>query len=171
LSEEVARERYDATLSRYEQASEELLDAWRELTKQGVYLSPPPSPRFRLEDERKGSTLKIDIMSAEHPFEGYLTTGDYGDGRLGEIFLVAEKMGSFVSGILDAFATAVSVGLQHGVPLSWYIEKFKYTRFEPAGMTRNPQVGQAFSILDYMMKWLEHKYMTEEKETTDGSNE
>jgi ribonucleoside-diphosphate reductase alpha chain len=151
----------------YLDASTVLMDAWRALTKQGVYMSPPPSPRFRLEDERKGSTLKIDIMSSEQPFEGYLTTGNYCDGQLGEIFLVAEKMGSFVSGIMDAFATAMSVGLQHGVPLSWYIEKFKYTRFEPAGMTRNPHIGQAFSVLDYMMKWLEYKYA--EKEDTDGS--
>lgn len=161
-----ARERYEAALEAYQAAVQDLEDARRALTKQGAFPGPPLSPRFRLPDERIGSTLKIDILAVEQGFEGYLTTGNYSDGSLGEIFLVAEKMGTFVSGIMDAFATAMSVGLQHGVPLSWYIEKFKFTRFEPAGMTKNPTVGQAFSILDYMMKWLEAKYLQEE---TDGS--
>lgn len=167
--ERVARERYGDALKGYFAASNDLEDAWRALTKQDVYQSPPPSPRFRLPDERAGRTIKIDIMAPEHQFEGYLTTGNYTDGNPGEIFLVAEKMGSFVSGILDAFATAVSVGLQHGVPLSWYINKFKHTRFEPAGMTKNPKIGQAFSVLDYIMKWLELRYTATAEEAEDGS--
>jgi ribonucleoside-diphosphate reductase alpha chain len=151
-------------------ASEALKDAWRELTKLGIYRSPPPSPRFNLPDERHSRTVKIDIMSPDHPFEGYLTAGDYTDGKPGEMFLVAEKMGSFVSGILDAFATAVSAGLQHGVPLQWYVDKFKFTRFEPAGMTKNPVAHQTSSILDFVMRWLEHKYSTKTEET-DGRND
>lgn len=167
--ERSARERYGDALKHYFEASKSLESAWRELTKLGVYLSPPPSPRFRLPDERTGSTIKIDIMATETPFEGYLTVGDYTDGHIGEIFMVAEKMGSFVSGIMDAFATAMSVGLQHGVPIEWYIEKFKFTRFEPAGMTKNPKIGQAFSVLDYIMKWLELRYTAKAEEAENGS--
>jgi ribonucleoside-diphosphate reductase alpha chain len=168
--ERSARKRYGDVLKRYFEVSDDLLAAWRELTKLGVYMSPPPSPRFKLPDERAGKTFKIDIMAKE-PFEGYLTTGNYTDGHLGEIFMCSHKMGSFVSGIMDAFATTMSVGLQHGVPIEWYIEKFKHTRFEPAGMTKHPEITQALSVLDYIMKWLELRYTAKAEEAEDGSRD
>jgi len=164
-----AREHYDVCLTAYKAAADALSEARRALTKLDVYLSPPPSPRFRLCDERKGVTYKVEIMSGEQPFEGYIRTGNFTDGKLGEVFINAEKMGSFVSGILDAVATSISVGLQHGVPLRWYVDKFKHTRFEPAGFTRHPEIGQATSVLDYLVRWLEIKYQQPEDE--DGTSE
>jgi len=160
-----ARDHYAACLGRYEEAAAALSEASRALTKLGIYQSPPPSPRFHLQDERAGVTNKVEIMSAEQPFEGYVRTGTFSDGQLGEIFITAEKMGSFVSGILDAVAVSISIGLQHGVPLVWYVNKFKHTRFEPAGFTKHTKIGQATSVLDYIVRWLEIKYLkTEEKD-------
>jgi len=167
--ERTAREEYAQRLKLYQEAADALSEARRALTKLGIYQSPPTSPRFHMPDERKGLTYKMEIMSAEQPFEGYLRTGTFSDGQLGEIFVCAEKMGSFVSGILDAVAVSVSIGLQHGVPLSWYVNKFKHTRFEPAGFTRHPQIGQAMSVLDYVVRWLELKY--NQPEEKDGSDE
>lgn len=160
----VAQEHYDECLGGYKAAADALSEARRALTKLDVYLSPPPSPRFRLCDERKGLTYKVEILSAEQPFEGYIRTGNFTDGKLGEVFINAEKMGSFVSGVLDAVATSISVGLQHGVPLRWYIDKFKHTRFEPAGFTKHPEIGQATSVLDYLVRWLELKHQQSEDE-------
>lgn len=162
-SERTALEQYAQRLVLYQEAADALSDARRALTKLGIYPSPPTSPRFHMPDERKGLTYKMEVMSAEQPFEGYLRTGIYSDGKLGEVFICAEKMGSFVSGILDAVAVSVSAGLQHGVPLSWYINKFKHTRFEPAGFTKHPQIGQATSVLDYIVRWLELKYTNSEE--------
>ncbi len=111
--------------------------------------------RHRLPDERNSRTHKFSI--AGH--EGYITVGEYEDGRPGEIFVVMAKTGSTVSGLMDAFATSVSISLQYGVPLEVFIKKFSHTRFEPYGFTNNPAIPVAKSITDYIFRWLEARYL------------
>ena len=111
--------------------------------------------RHRLPNERNARTHKFSI--AGH--EGYITVGEYEDGRPGEIFVVMAKTGSTVSGLMDAFATSVSISLQYGVPLSVFIKKFSHTRFEPYGFTNNPAIPVAKSITDYIFRWLEARYL------------
>src|SRR5439155_137224 len=100
--------------------------------------------RRKLPDERKAITHKFDI--AGH--EGYITVGLFEDGQPGEIFLVMAKEGSTISGFADAFAQAISYALQYGVPLQALVDKFSHVRFEPSGMTRNPEIRFAKSIVD-----------------------
>src|SRR3989344_4135309 len=95
--------------------------------------------------------------------KGYLTVGLYGDGRPGEIFIKMAKMGSTVNGLVDSFAIAVSMGLQHGVPLEKLVEKFTNVRFEPMGRTQNPQISEAESIVDYIARWMKLKFLSIEK--------
>ena len=93
----------------------------------------------------------------------YIQTGMYTEERgVGEIFLEASKEGSFVSGMVDAFATVFSIALQHGIPLPRLVEKFKHTRFEPDGMLLGP-VRNASSVVDYVAQWLELRYVKEAK--------
>ncbi len=114
--------------------------------------------RRRLPDERQALTHKFSI--AGH--EGYLTVGLFEDGQPGEIFLRMSKEGSTVSGMMDAFATAISVSLQYGVPLESLIRKFSHMRFEPAGFTGNKDVPIAKSITDYIFRWLAVKFLPED---------
>jgi ribonucleoside-diphosphate reductase alpha chain len=86
----------------------------------------------------------------------------YEDGVPGEIFITMSKEGSTVSGLMDCFATAVSLALQYGVPLKVLCQKFSHTRFEPSGFTGNPQIGYAKSLMDYMFRWLALKYLPKE---------
>ncbi len=117
--------------------------------------------RRKLPDERRSITHKFSI--AGH--EGYITAGMYEDGKPGEIFLVMAKEGSTISGLMDAFATAISMALQYGVPLEALVEKFSHVRFEPSGFTKNPEVPYAKSITDYIFRWLASKFLsTEEQE-------
>ncbi len=106
--------------------------------------------RHRLPAERTAITHKFDI--AGH--EGYITVGLYPDGQPGEIFLKMAKEGSTVSGLMDTFATTVSVALQYGVPLRDLVNKFAHVRFEPSGFTGNPEIPIAKSIVDYIFRWL-----------------
>ena len=114
--------------------------------------------RRRLPDERQAVTHKFSI--AAH--EGYLTVGLFEDGTPGEIFLRMSKEGSTVSGMMDAFATAISVALQYGVPLESLVRKFSHMRFEPAGFTGNKEVPIAKSIMDYIFRWLAVKFLPKE---------
>ncbi|HVS03644.1 MAG TPA: vitamin B12-dependent ribonucleotide reductase [Thermoanaerobaculia bacterium] len=115
-----------------------------------------PSPvRRRLPDERRAITHKFSIDQ----YEGYVTVGLFDDGQPGEIFLVMAKEGSTISGLMDAFATAISIALQHGVPLQALVDKFTHTRFEPSGFTRNPAIPIAKSITDYIFRWLASKFL------------
>ena len=114
--------------------------------------------RKRLPDERPSITHKFSI--AGH--EGYITVGMYEDGRPGEIFIVMSKEGSVVSGLMDSFATSVSLGLQYGVPLKVMVDKFSHTRFEPSGITNNPDIRFAKSVIDYIFRWLADKFLGEE---------
>jgi ribonucleoside-diphosphate reductase alpha chain len=122
--------------------------------------------RRRLPDERKAITHKFDI--AGH--EGYITVGLFEDGQPGEIFLVMAKEGSTISGFADAFAQAISYALQYGVPLQALVDKFSHVRFEPSGMTRNPEIRFAKSIVDYIFRWLASKFMSPEAQFHAGVN-
>jgi len=112
--------------------------------------------RRRLPDERRAITHKFSI--AGH--EGYITVGMFEDGSPGEIFIVMAKEGSVVSGLMDSFATAVSITLQYGVPLETLVDKFSHTRFEPSGYTTNRQIPIAKSVMDYIFRWLSLKFLT-----------
>ncbi len=122
--------------------------------------------RRRLPAERRAITHKFDV--AGH--EGYLTVGMYDDGKPGEIFLVMAKEGSTVSGLMDAFATAISLALQYGVPLQALVDKFSHMRFEPAGFTKNPEIPVAKSIMDYIFRWLGNKFLSA-KGSVEGGGE
>jgi len=110
--------------------------------------------RRKLPVERQAITHKFSV--AGH--EGYITVGMYEDGAPGEIFLVMAKEGSVVSGLMDAFATSVSLALQYGVPLSALSGKFTHMRFEPSGFTGNPEIPIAKSIMDYIFRWLDLRF-------------
>ena len=118
--------------------------------------APPRAVRHRLPDERLSITHKFNVGG----HEGYLTVGLYKDGMPGEIFITMAKEGSTVSGLMDSFACAVSIGLQHGVPLKLLCEKFAHTRFEPSGWSGNPDIGFAKSIMDYIFRWLQLRFLT-----------
>jgi ribonucleoside-diphosphate reductase alpha chain len=123
---------------------------------------PAPAPeRKRMPQERESITHKFSI--AGH--EGYITAGKYEDGTVGEIFLTdIGKEGSTMRGLLNAFATAISLGLQYGVPLEDFVRKFSYMRFEPEGMTQNPEIPFAKSLPDYIMRWVASRFI-EDTET------
>src|SRR5947209_3652217 len=137
------------------------LSAVRPLTTQQQEMSPPRAVRHRLPDERASITHKFGI--AGH--DGYITVGLYKDGKPGEIFIRMAKEGSTVSGLMDSFATAVSVALQHGVPLKLLCDKFAHTRFEPSGFTGNQQIPIAKSIMDYIFRWLELRFVSGQQYT------
>ena len=106
--------------------------------------------------ERESITHKFSI--AGH--EGYITAGKYEDGSVGEIFLTdIGKEGSTMRGLMNAFATAISLGLQYGVPLEDFVRKFSYMRFEPEGITGNPEIPFAKSMPDYIMRWLASRFI------------
>ncbi len=111
--------------------------------------------RRRLPDERRSITHKFDI--AGH--EGYIIAGMYEDGQPGEIFITMSKEGSTISGLMDSFATAISIALQYGVPLRGLVDKFSHMRFEPSGFTKNPDIPMAKSIMDYIFRWLASKFL------------
>jgi len=119
--------------------------------------------RRKLPDERRSITHKFSIGG----HEGYITAGMYDDGTPGEIFITMAKEGSTISGLMDAFATAVSFNLQYGVPLKFLVDKFAHLRFEPSGWTGNPQVPYAKSIMDYIFRWLGAKFLGPEYAVTE----
>jgi ribonucleoside-diphosphate reductase alpha chain len=119
----------------------------------------PVPARHRLPRERESLTHKFSI--AGH--EGYITAGKYEDGSLGEIFLTdIGKDGSTLRGMMNAFATAISIGLQYGVPLDTFVRKFSYMRFDPEGITTNPEIPFAKSLPDYIMRWLASRFLDPE---------
>ena len=131
----------------------------------GTLASTVPMPgRRKLPDERRSITHKFSING----HEGYITVGVYDDGQPGEIFLVMAKEGSTISGLMDAFATMVSLSLQYGVPLKALVDKFSHTRFEPSGFTKNPEIPIAKSITDYIFRWLASKFLSQEEKQAVG---
>jgi len=132
--------------------------------KKAEEAKPAPELRLarrRLPDERASITHKFSIGG----HEGYMTVGMYEDGSPGELFVVMAKEGSVVSGLMDGFATSVSMALQYGVPLKVLCEKFSHTRYEPSGFTGNPDIPIAKSITDYIFRWLALKFLPREDGT------
>jgi len=136
-----------------------------EIAAQAVLMVTQPIRR-KLPDERQALTHKFDI--AGH--EGYITVGLFENGQPGEIFLVMAKEGSTISGFADAFAQAISYALQYGVPLQALVDKFSHVRFEPSGMTRNPEIRFAKSIVDYIFRWMASKFLSPEAQFHAGVN-
>jgi len=120
--------------------------------------------RRRLPDERRSITHKFSVGS----HEGYINVGLYDDGTPGEIFITMSKQGSVIRGLMDCFATSVSIGLQYGVPLEVLVNKFVHMRFEPSGYTNNPQIRIAKSIVDYLFRWLAMKFLSRDVQVTVG---
>lgn len=118
-----------------------------------------PAVRRRLPDERHSLTHHFSVGGQE----GYVTVGLYKDGLPGELFIRMAKEGSTVSGLMDSFATAVSLALQYGVPLRVLCDKFSHTRFEPSGWSGNPKIGYAKSLMDYLFRWLELRFLKGEQ--------
>ncbi len=106
--------------------------------------------RLRLPHTRRSLTHKFDIQG----HEGYVTVGFYPDGRPGEVFITMAKEGSTIGGLMDVLGTSISMGLQYGVPLDVFVNKFAHSRFEPAGFTKNPDIPIAKSVTDYIFRWL-----------------
>lgn len=128
--------------------------------------------RVRMPDDRVSRTHKFTILEADKVYEpdeagelqivhkdieGYITAGVFPTGKLGEVFLTIGKSGGPWK-IADALMTSISIGLQYGIPLQVYLDKFQYQRFEPAGWTKNPEIPQAKSILDYVFQWLDLRF-------------
>jgi ribonucleoside-diphosphate reductase alpha chain len=119
-------------------------------------LAMVPPKRRRMPRERQSITHKFSIGG----HEGYITAGMYEDGSVGEIFLTdIGKEGSTLRGMMNSFATAISISLQYGVPLETLVRKFSYMRFEPEGMTSNPEIPFAKSMPDYIMRWLASRFL------------
>ena len=119
-------------------------------------IEPVRAVRRRLPDERLAITHHFSIAGQE----GYLTVGVYEDGSPGEIFITMAKQASTISGLMDAFATVVSLALQHGVPLRVICQKLSHMRCEPSGWTGNPKIGYAKSLMDYFSRWLDLKFLS-----------
>jgi ribonucleoside-diphosphate reductase alpha chain len=113
-------------------------------------IKPPPPRRERLPDTRRSLTHKFSIL--QH--EGYVTVGFFPDGRPGELFIKMAKEGSTIGGLVDTIGTVVSMGLQYGVPLEVFVNKFAHQRFEPSGFTKNPDIPIAKSVTDYIFRWM-----------------
>ena len=119
-------------------------------------LGPPAANRHRLPDERAAITHHFSVGG----HEGYLTVGLYPNGQPGEIFIRMAKEGSTIAGLMECFGTVVSVSLQHGVPLKVLCDKLSHTRFEPSGWTGNAELGYAKSIMDYLFRWMELRFLS-----------
>jgi ribonucleoside-diphosphate reductase alpha chain len=141
----------DATMAAQVAALEKSLDNQIVVVKQPI--------RERLPRKRRSSTFKFRVADCE----GYVTVGEYEDGRPAEMFLKVAKQGSTLAGIMDAFALSISIALQHGVPLATYVKQYTNTRFEPAGMTDDPELRIASSIVDYLFRRLAVDYLTYEE--------
>jgi ribonucleoside-diphosphate reductase alpha chain len=117
--------------------------------------------RHRLPDERQSVTHRFAIRDGDDRIKGYVTVGFYDDGDVGEIFVKIDQQGSTVSGFADAWAIAVSMLLQTGVPLAQIIAKFKGTRFEPSGFTETEGIRTTTSVIDYVCRYLERRFVPE----------
>src|SRR3989475_986453 len=118
--------------------------------------------RHRMPDTRSSMTHRFEI--AGH--EGYITIGLYEDGQPGELFITMSKEGSTIGGLMDTVGTLTSIALQYGVPLESLVKKFAYQRFEPSGVTKNPDIRNATSITDYVFRWLACQFIKGYKEAT-----
>jgi ribonucleoside-diphosphate reductase alpha chain len=120
--------------------------------------------RERLPRRRRSSTFAFRVADCE----GYVTVGEYDDGRAGEVFIKVSKQGSTLAGIMDAFSISISLGLQHGVPLATYVRKYSNMKFEPAGLTDDRELRLATSLVDYIFRRLAVDYLSKEERTELG---
>lgn len=135
-------------------------EAQSKVSQEAAEATAPVGPRRRrLPNERHALTHRFSI--AGH--KGYVTVGTYEDGSPGEIFITMAKEGSVISGLMDAFATSVSLALQYGVPLQVLVDKLSHTRFEPSGYTGNKEIPFAKSIMDYIFRWLALRFLSAEE--------
>jgi ribonucleoside-diphosphate reductase alpha chain len=142
-------EAHDAELAQKVEELEKALERQTVVVKRPVHEHMPR--------KRKSSTFSFRVADCE----GYVTVGEFPDGRPGEVFISVSKQGSTLAGIMDAFAISVSMGLQHGVPLATFVRHFTNMRFEPAGMTDDPDLRFASSLVDYIFRRLAVEYMGE----------
>jgi len=141
-----------------------LSDAKAAKTAAPEAVAPAVAVRKRLPKSRPSTTTSFSVGGAE----GYMTSGAYADGALGEVFLKLGKQGSTLAGVMDAFSIAVSIGLQYGVPLQTFVEKFTNLRFEPSGMTDDPDIRMAQSMMDYIFRRLALDYLPFETRSAIG---
>jgi ribonucleoside-diphosphate reductase alpha chain len=127
-----------------------------EVTLADHVMAPPVTSRTRLPRRRRSNTFAFRVADCE----GYVTVGEFEDGRPGEVFMKVSKQGSTLSGVMDAFAISVSLGLQHGVPLSTFVRKYTNMRFDPAGITDDPELRLASSLVDYIFRRLALDYLS-----------
>jgi ribonucleoside-diphosphate reductase alpha chain len=120
--------------------------------------------RSRMPKRRASTTTSFSVGGAE----GYMTAGSYDDGALGEVFLKLGKQGSTLAGVMDAFSIAISIAVQYGVPLEAYVSKFTNMRFEPAGLTDDPDIRMAQSVMDYIFRRLALDYLPYDKRAALG---
>jgi ribonucleoside-diphosphate reductase alpha chain len=126
----------------------------------------PIPDRHKMPDERNGMTHKFRIGDDTDGVKGYITANCWEDGAVGEIFVKMDKQGSAMSGFVDAWAISVSMLLQVGVPLKTIIGKFRGQRFQPGGYTKNSDIRIATSPIDYIVRWLELRFLPPEKDDT-----
>jgi ribonucleoside-diphosphate reductase alpha chain len=132
-----------------------LTDARAKKAEAPTEAGEPRLVRHRLPRKRPSQTVSFSVAGAE----GYMTAGSYPDDGLGEVFLKLGKQGSTLAGVMDAFSIAISIALQYGVPLETYVQKFTNMRFEPAGMTDDPDIRMAQSVMDYIFRRLALDYL------------
>ena len=142
-----------------ERSEERLVDSGKAGSNGSAEARGTLAVRRRLPDERHSLTHHFSVGGQE----GYVTIGLYEDGLPCEMFIRMSKEGSTVSGLMDSFATAVSLALQYGVPLQILCDKFSHTRFEPSGWSGNPKIGYAKSLMDYLFRWLELRFLRGEQ--------
>lgn len=168
------RSELDETHRKLQAATAERDDALRKL--QGVELNASTAPtaiytappaRERLPEERRSVTHHFTIHAPAGSIDGYLIVGLYNDGRVGELFVRIAKVGDTVAGFADQWAQAMSLLLQLGIPLRELCTRFAYTRFEPSGRTMSEHVRHANSIIDYVCRYLLHKFCGEELASAD----
>ena len=132
----------------------------KEQAEKGNELKSAARPRRqRLPETRKGLVHKFRVGKTK----GYIRVGLYPDGSLGEVFLTVDRAGSTLQGLMDSFATLLSLSLQYGIPLAVIAKKFRYVRFPPAGFTGGKEIPSASSLIDYVFAWLQNEFL--EKET------
>ncbi|MGH9151822.1 MAG: LAGLIDADG family homing endonuclease [Acidimicrobiales bacterium] len=140
-----------------QELAEKVAELENALNRQTVVVKQPI--RERLPRRRRSQTFAFRVADCE----GYVTVGEYDDGRPGEVFMKVSKQGSTLAGVMDAFSISVSLGLQHGVPLKTYVQKYTNMRFEPAGMTDDPDLRIASSLVDYIFRRLAVDYLPVEE--------
>lgn len=156
LENQKALEEYNVVLAQCGELQKALEEKLIACNNRGIFPSPPPLTRFRLPVTRDGITHRVDFRVDGEDFAMYIQPSFYEDGVMGEVFLKADKQGSFVSGLVDALSITLSVALQYGVPLSHVVDKLKGSRSgEGVCALGNPPIKRCKSVVDYVAQWLE----------------